>query len=157
MKPKTPAVFDFRTSITSTIDVALTAKARARGVDKATVARDVLERWAYEEGQFAEAYMAERARIAEREVHILKRRKPISRRLSNAVFKRDGFRCKECGAEPGVEHLHIDHVLPVAVGGETVLDNLRVLCAPCNLRKSDKIVALPLEDDGTALNRKARR
>lgn len=31
---------------------------------------------------------------------------------------------------------HIDHVTPVAAGGETTLENLAQACVPCSLRKS---------------------
>ena len=33
--------------------------------------------------------------------------------------------------------LHVDHVVPWSKGGETVLDNLQVLCHVCNIGKSD--------------------
>jgi hypothetical protein len=31
--------------------------------------------------------------------------------------------------------MHIDHIIPRKVGGDHSLDNLRVLCKSCNLRK----------------------
>lgn len=37
--------------------------------------------------------------------------------------------------------LEIDHIIPVARGGETVEDNLQTLCWKCNRAKSDKIIA----------------
>jgi 5-methylcytosine-specific restriction endonuclease McrA len=45
--------------------------------------------------------------------------------------------CCMCGATPrhGVR-LHIDHVTPWSNGGETVLENLQVLCEQCNVGKS---------------------
>lgn len=33
---------------------------------------------------------------------------------------------------------HLDHVTPLAKGGEHAPKNLQLLCAPCNLRKSDR-------------------
>lgn len=33
--------------------------------------------------------------------------------------------------------LHVDHVIPWSKGGETTLENLRVLCSVCNIGKSD--------------------
>ena len=55
------------------------------------------------------------------------------------VMKRDGFRCVLCGrtANDGVV-LHVDHILPIARGGKTELNNLRTLCEFCNLGKSAK-------------------
>jgi hypothetical protein len=49
------------------------------------------------------------------------------------VFKRDGRFCQICGTDEG--EMHIDHVIPRKVGGDHSLDNLRVLCKSCNLRK----------------------
>ena len=62
----------------------------------------------------------------------------INWRLRAIVLMRDGARCQLCGAEArdGAK-LHIDHIRPWSKGGETVLSNLRVLCAQCNIGKSD--------------------
>ncbi len=60
-----------------------------------------------------------------------------SRDLRNSVFERDGFKCLRCGSQ---ENLHADHVLPVAHGGETTMENLQTLCSSCNLNKSTDAV-----------------
>ena len=143
MKPISPAVIDFRTTITPEIDLVLTAKARALGVDKSSAAREVLAKWAVDELAFADVLAAERERAKDRAVAL--RKKPLSRRVQNAVFKRDGFLCSECGTEPDPKHLHIDHIVPLAAGGSNELSNLRVLCRACNLSKADKIVSLEPE------------
>jgi 5-methylcytosine-specific restriction endonuclease McrA len=49
------------------------------------------------------------------------------------VFKRDGRFCQICGTDEG--EMHIDHVIARKHGGDHSLDNLRVLCKSCNLRK----------------------
>jgi 5-methylcytosine-specific restriction endonuclease McrA len=49
------------------------------------------------------------------------------------VFNRDGRFCQLCGTDEG--EMHIDHIIPRKVGGDHSLDNLRVLCKSCNLRK----------------------
>jgi 5-methylcytosine-specific restriction endonuclease McrA len=49
------------------------------------------------------------------------------------VFSRDGRICQICGTDQG--EMHIDHIIPRKVGGTHDLDNLRVLCKSCNLRK----------------------
>jgi hypothetical protein len=46
---------------------------------------------------------------------------------------RDGRACQLCGTDEG--EMHIDHIIPRKVGGDHSLDNLRVLCKTCNLRK----------------------
>jgi hypothetical protein len=52
------------------------------------------------------------------------------------VFIRDGGRCVQCGAD---SPLHYDHILPFSRGGANTVENIRVLCQRCNLRKSDSI------------------
>ena len=49
------------------------------------------------------------------------------------VFKRDGRICQICGTDEG--EMHIDHIISRKSGGDHSLDNLRVLCKSCNLRK----------------------
>lgn len=55
------------------------------------------------------------------------------------VFGRDGNRCRYCGTTEG--DFHIDHIVPVIVGGTNDPANLCVACAPCNHSKH----ATPLE------------
>jgi 5-methylcytosine-specific restriction endonuclease McrA len=61
-----------------------------------------------------------------------RRREPIPRQVRLAVFERDGGRCVECGS--GFE-IQYDHVIPVALGGAGTVENVQVLCAPCNRAK----------------------
>jgi 5-methylcytosine-specific restriction endonuclease McrA len=68
-------------------------------------------------------------------------RREITLSLRYEVLKRDGFRCVKCGRSPATEtgvQLHIDHLVPWANGGETVLGNLQCLCSDCNLGKSNR-------------------
>ena len=62
------------------------------------------------------------------------RRGPLTREIRRAVWERDGGRCVECGAQFDLQY---DHILSVAMGGATTIDNLQLLCQPCNLEKSD--------------------
>ncbi len=59
-------------------------------------------------------------------------REAIPREVRLAVFERDGGCCARCGAR---FELQYDHVIPLALGGATTLENLQILCAPCNGRK----------------------
>lgn len=63
------------------------------------------------------------------------RRRPIGTRKALAVFERDGFRCRHCGASQG---LTVDHVKPVAHGGGNDMENLQTLCGPCNSSKGTR-------------------
>jgi 5-methylcytosine-specific restriction endonuclease McrA len=60
--------------------------------------------------------------------------KRISRR---AVFARDRYRCQYCGSE---KHLTVDHVVPRSKGGDHSWENVVTSCAPCNLRKGDRLL-----------------
>lgn len=56
------------------------------------------------------------------------------------ILKRDNFRCAKCGANPKEDKsvkLEIDHVIPVAKGGLSKIDNLQTLCYKCNQGKKD--------------------
>lgn len=73
----------------------------------------------------------------------LNRRTPrkINWRLRALVLMRDGAYCRLCGATPhdGAK-LHVDHVVPWTKGGETVIENLQILCNVCNIGKSNVVV-----------------
>ncbi|MCL2817687.1 MAG: HNH endonuclease [Clostridiales bacterium] len=64
----------------------------------------------------------------------------VNLRLRFKVMQRDNFKCCICGNAPANDptvHLHVDHIVPWAKGGETVIENLQTLCSKCNLGKSD--------------------
>ena len=48
-----------------------------------------------------------------------------------------GERCLNCGME---SDLVLDHVIPVAKGGQSVLENLQLLCAECNRLKGKLVI-----------------
>ena len=77
----------------------------------------------------------------------------IQRKISRrALFARDGWRCVYCGATGG--RLTLDHVVPRSRGGESIWENVVTACAPCNLRKGDRL----LEECGLHLSgRRGRR
>lgn len=70
-------------------------------------------------------------------------RMPMSKKTRFEVFKRDSFACRYCGARAPSVVLHVDHVIPVAAGGDDRLINLVTACFDCNAGKSDR----PLSDD----------
>jgi 5-methylcytosine-specific restriction endonuclease McrA len=84
----------------------------------------------------------------------------INWRLRATVLIRDNCLCRMCGASPAKDPavaLHVDHIVPWAKGGHTVLANLQTLCATCNIGKGDQ--PLVRADDGrrSAGRRKWRR
>lgn len=52
------------------------------------------------------------------------------------VFARDGGRCRLCGKELsfGRDHVEFHHNLPIAVGGDSLPDNVITLCRGCHLK-----------------------
>lgn len=63
----------------------------------------------------------------------------VKRRISRrALFARDGWRCVYCGTAAG--RLTLDHVVPRSRGGDSVWENVVTACAPCNLRKGDRLL-----------------
>ena len=68
------------------------------------------------------------------------KRVSTGKRLRFEVFKRDYFACQYCGAQPPDVVLVVDHIVPVAEGGETTIENLNTACTTCNQGKA----AVPL-------------
>jgi len=65
-------------------------------------------------------------------------RKPIRKSVRFEVFKRDSFTCQYCGQKSPDVVLVLDHITPVASGGDNDLLNLITACHDCNAGKSDK-------------------
>ena len=65
---------------------------------------------------------------------------PVPSTVRYDVLKRDR-KCVLCGAAPEVDsavRLHVDHIVPRSKGGSNDISNLQVLCAECNLGKSNR-------------------
>ena len=62
----------------------------------------------------------------------------VQRKISRrALFARDGWRCVYCGSSG---RLTLDHVVPRSRGGDSVWENVVTSCAPCNLRKGNRLL-----------------
>lgn len=66
----------------------------------------------------------------------LRKREPIPSDVQRAVFDRDGGACIRC--ETRVD-LQFDHIIPHSLGGSNSINNVQLLCGPCNRRKSATI------------------
>lgn len=65
---------------------------------------------------------------------------PRAERYRQLVSARSGGACEYCRlleAATGVT-FHLEHVVPLALGGRTVLDNLAMSCPGCNFAKGDR-------------------
>lgn len=53
------------------------------------------------------------------------------------LFKLQKMKCACCKANIKNRY-HVDHVIPLSKGGSNGKENIQILCAPCNLKKSAK-------------------
>lgn len=80
------------------------------------------------------------------------KRKAIPKGIRFEVFKRDSFRCQYCGRAAPDVILEIDHVVPIAEGGDNDALNLITSCRDCNRGKGKKMLA-----DGSAIDRQRQQ
>ncbi len=59
----------------------------------------------------------------------------IPKNLRQRVIERDGLHCVYCDEDLHDQEIHMDHVIPESLGGETTYNNLQVTCRKCNLAK----------------------
>lgn len=55
-----------------------------------------------------------------------------------AILKAQGHRCVYCRADLRKVKRHLDHIMPLALGGSNGPKNLQYLCEPCNRSKGAK-------------------
>ena len=69
------------------------------------------------------------------------KRKTISKKLRFEVFKRDKFQCQYCGKSAPDVILNVDHINPVANGGDNEILNLITSCFDCNQGKKARLLS----------------
>lgn len=55
------------------------------------------------------------------------------------LINKDGFLCGFCGKSLENSKIHIDHIIPKALGGPNTISNMRLSHAYCNLSAGHKI------------------
>lgn len=80
-----------------------------------------------------------------------RKRKGMSKKTRFEVFKRDKFTCQYCGRKAPDVVLRVDHVHPVAKGGDDDPLNLITSCFDCNAGKSDRTLS---DDSAVATQRR---
>lgn len=61
-------------------------------------------------------------------------------RVRRVIYARDGGVCMKCGKRVRENDYHVDHIVPLAAGGdEWDLNNLELSCPKCNLQKGAKV------------------
>lgn len=86
----------------------------------------------------------ERPEIAVTRKARVRRIRSLTRRGRFLILQRDGFACRYCGRKPPEIELQVDHIVPVARGGNDDKDNLVASCKDCNTGKRDLLLAVPL-------------
>lgn len=71
----------------------------------------------------------------------------VSKRLRFEVLRRDNHTCRYCGRGAPEAKLTIDHVIPEALGGQDVAENLVTACEDCNSGKTSIAPGSPLIED----------
>ena len=57
--------------------------------------------------------------------------------VKNKIFEQNGL-CTYCKCDIKLKY-HVDHIIPLAKGGEHEPSNIQILCPSCNVRKSAKL------------------
>jgi 5-methylcytosine-specific restriction endonuclease McrA len=85
----------------------------------------------------------------------------IPAHVRREVWKRDAGRCTWPLASGGIcgcmRHLQLDHIVPLARGGTSTVDNLRVLCAPHNLEAARRVFGAAFMERYAGRARERRR
>src|SRR4051794_41151740 len=68
----------------------------------------------------------------------------VTKRTRFEVLRRDNHTCQYCGAKAPDVVLHIDHVMPVSLGGDDKPGNLVTACKDCNAGKASITPDSPL-------------
>ena len=66
----------------------------------------------------------------------------IPRDVLLQVVRRDNHVCQICHSYVPDDQIELDHVIPYSKGGPTTVANLRLLCRPCNRKKSNSLAEL---------------
>ena len=70
-----------------------------------------------------------------------RRRRPRFSKVN--LYIRDLYTCQYCSLEFPRQHLTLDHVRPLSMGGRTKWDNIVAACQRCNTAKGNKMIMKP--------------
>ena len=55
--------------------------------------------------------------------------------IRHLLLKSYGKKCKYCDYNMTIKNTVCDHIIPLSLGGKSILNNLQMICARCNTRK----------------------
>jgi 5-methylcytosine-specific restriction endonuclease McrA len=61
--------------------------------------------------------------------------KPFKAEEITALYGRQQGRCFYCGTPLAFGEFHLDHYIPLKMGGPHEITNIVIACGPCNLKK----------------------
>lgn len=71
----------------------------------------------------------------------MEKRKSLPKKVRYEVLKRDSFTCQYCGRMAPEVILEVDHIIPVAEGGDEEMFNLITSCRDCNRGKGKTTIS----------------
>lgn len=77
-----------------------------------------------------------KARVANRRAIIKSRPGKVTRERIRDLMALQSGKCICCRVK--LSDYHVDHIMPLALGGDNTSENLQLLCPPCNLDKRAK-------------------
>ena len=63
------------------------------------------------------------------------------KRLRRQICVRDNYQCQMCSKQlaPRAHNMHVDHKIPVRLGGADIAENLWCLCSSCHRKKDARL------------------
>lgn len=97
----------------------------------------------YFDTDFRRKLSYKRQQLARSRQHTVRRKRAgsfnksaVKAKIKTSLIDRDGLVCNFCREGFVREHLTIDHIMPLFMGGKSNIENLQLLCEPCHVEKS---------------------
>lgn len=85
---------------------------------------------------YADTCSYQQLQVVEGVQRALKPRRNVSKKYRWEIAHRQQYKCAECRELLHPKAMDIDHVRPLAEGGEDTVENCQALCANCHAKKS---------------------
>lgn len=110
------------------------AKEKRRIADRARYAADPEKYRAKSRAKYAENPDPHSKRQEKRRANLKAAPGQLPKKIRDQLIEKFGELCMCCGS---TEKVSIDHVIPISKGGSKSIENIQLLCIPCNVRKLD--------------------